>query len=188
MGETDGLARVAASDDDADNADRGTSDENTNKKEESSDLPFASKLLMERKKVVPRPEGFVNFESFAVDDVYEQVYGRRRRLLPGERADGSESDSVESEDPDDEEDQGDIWGLAPMQLLSRPNFKDAPEDFIGHFVRYIIGAWKRHLVDGTKIVGNGLTESSISAFNSVITMRETEEALSPLLHHLKQRR
>jgi len=83
----------------------------------------------------------------------------------------------------------DIWGTAPTELESREKIgENAPGDYVSHYIKYVLGAWKRKIADGDKLHGEGMTHTSMVMFNSAAIMKETEEALRPLMVDLKLKR
>jgi len=71
------------------------------------------------------------------------------------------------------------WSDPPTELLSREKVGSAA-DFIDHFVRYIIGAWRNEEAAGFK----GFKDMERRAFQDALS--HTEQAVTPLLRRLKK--
>jgi len=98
-----------AMDDDDNDSDAGSNAEKAPMDDESDGgkdlpdlgLPLSQRNLTGERRTSRRQEGFVNFDDFDVDEIYEQVYGRRR---PGDRSDDSDSRSECSSSGEEEKD------------------------------------------------------------------------------------
>jgi len=129
---------------------------------------------------------FLDYDLFDPQKAYEVAYGKRLEdeSSSSDSEEDSEGDGVREHAPVDirEFDTG-----APKELLPRSAVGDNPGEYVEHFVRYVMGEWKRHVDSGTKIEGNGIGFLSQSAFNSPKVLKETMGGLIPLLVQCRQK-
>jgi len=123
---------------------------------------------------------FASFEAFDAQASHEKAHG------------------LEDAELEADEDAGEQEGLLPAEFYS---LQDLPEElipasdmgsepglYVAHFVRFVLGAWQRMLGAGRVIEGSGLTAQSAALFQSRAKLRETTDALRPLLRQLRHRK
>lgn len=138
---------------------------------------MAEVIAAAQKEQSSNSSGFASFEAFDAQSSHFKAHGM---------------DEPEN-DPDDEDDI-DPDALLPMEFYS---LQDLPEEllaagdmgsepglYVAHFVRFVLGCWQRTLSSGKPLEGPGLTAQSAALFQSKAKLRETTEALKPLLRQL----
>jgi len=164
--------------------------QNEQKKEEKP-MAMADAIAAVQQEESVEATVFESFEAFNAKSSHYKAHGM-------EAENDMEDDDDDDDDDDEDEDDPDREDVLPMELYS---LHDLPEDptpadnissdpgfHVAHFIRFAIGAWQRALGSGKAIEGPGLTAHSSAMFQSVAKLKETIEALKPLLKQLRFRK
>jgi len=175
-----------------DKADSATQ-QNESKKEEKP-MGMADAIAAAQQEESVETPLFASFEAFNAKSSHYKAHGMEAE---NDLEDDDDDDDDDDEDDEDENDP-DQEDVLPMEHYS---LQDLPEDptpadgisndpgfHVAHFIRFAIGAWQRALGSGKTIEGPGLTAHSSAMFQSMAKLKETIEALKPLLKQLRFRK
>mmetsp|Transcript_12513 Transcript_12513/g.24385 ORF Transcript_12513/g.24385 Transcript_12513/m.24385 type:complete len:494 (-) Transcript_12513:37-1518(-) len=168
-----------------------TTQQNESKREEQP-MAMADAIAAAQQEESVETPLFESFEAFNAKSSHYKAHGME-----------AENDLEDDDDDDDDEDDEDVDDPDQEDVLPMEHYslQDLPEDptpassissdpgfHVAHFIRFAIGAWQRALGSGKTIEGPGLTAHSSAMFQSVAKLKETIEALKPLLKQLRFRK
>lgn len=166
------------------------------------------KKAKKEEKVAPKAPGatFHTFDAFDAKRSQAEAHGKKRRL--GQQGAAPDSDSEGSE-PVDEDGMPKVpkvdWSNPPVDLAEPPagggeavGGKDQAS-FVIHFIRFLLGAWRRLREEGglspeavrerqggdKEGSAQVLSESVLQTYRSEASLKQTEDALAPLVAQLE---
>lgn len=171
-----------------DEPDSATQQNESKKKEKPMDMADAIATAQQEESV--ETPLFASFEAFNAKSSHYRAHGMEAENDLEDDDDDDDEDDEDENDPDHE----DVLPLEHYSLRDLPedptpadNISNDPGFHVAHFIRFAIGAWQRALGSGKAIEGPGLTAHSAAMFQSMAKLKETIEALKPLLKQLRFR-
>lgn len=132
-------------------------------------------------------DGFHAFHSFDAKTSQAVAHGKK----PRQEAVSDDSDSQ----PEEENEEGKKqlppvdWSEEPAELLPRAEVGGGSSAalFVSHFVRFVMGRWRKALADGTLQAEcmAGLSDTMRAIYESDASVRETQDWLAPLIQQLE---
>lgn len=155
---------------------------------------IAAAQSQKKKKRKDSGGGFHTFDSFNAKHSQAAAHGRAAKRAREESDDDSEEDSEDERKRREFAEKHFDWGEPPTELLSREEVAKASgrcggsggAAFVDHFVRWVIGAWRREIGSGAKIQSSGLSVSEVEWFNSEEALLQTQESFATLLRQLEK--
>jgi len=111
----------------------------------------------------------------------------KRQFVKEDEVQGLSSDSCPEESDDSHPDGENApidFSDPPMELLPRSDFGGRAAAYVEHFVRYVIGAWRREREINKDFAG--FTDIEKAAFSGTGSLEDVEKAITPLLWRLKK--
>jgi len=100
---------------------------------------------------------------------------------------GSEDDSDESDEDSAEgtKEKPIDWSTPPLELLAPSEVQGGrSEAYVEHFIRFVVGAWRRQLESGSTICDASLSAAELEPFRSTNALQQAESSLAPLVEQL----